>query len=490
MKLFACSAKQLHEHFIKGDFSAQQIIEYFFQRIQTFDPMLKAFLCPLYERSLKKAQLLDQKRAQNKPLGKLAAIPIAIKDNMHIQDVITTCGSKFLENYKAPFSASVTEFLEEEDAILIGKTNLDEFAMGSSSEHSAYFPSHNPWNLECSPGGSSSGSAVAVAARLAPLSLGSDTGGSIRQPASFCGIVGFKPTYGRVSRYGLVSYGSSFDQIGPFATNALDIGLCMEVIGKHCKNDSTSLPLPQENYTENLYQDLSHLTIGIPWHFIEAAPEKTLKNFKESVQILKDLNAKIIDIDLSVLKHSIATYYILACAEASTNLARFDGVRYGLRQKANDIDSLMCLSRNYGFGHEVKQRIMLGTYVLSSGYQDAYYKKAQKVRTKIIQDFEKAFALCDVISMPTSPTTAFKLQHIQDPIEMYLQDIFTISANLAGLPAISAPCGLDENQLPYGVQFLAPQALDTLLVKMAHLFETKTKSNEFIPPLFNKESEK
>jgi aspartyl-tRNA(Asn)/glutamyl-tRNA(Gln) amidotransferase subunit A len=377
MKWHTLSATEVRNAFVQGQVKAVAIAEHFLKRIDAHDPQLKAFLHVLKDRALEKAERLDHRRAHNKPLGKLAGVPVAIKDNTHIAGEITTCGSKFLTNYKAPFDATAVRLMEEQDALLIGKTNLDEFAMGSSTENSAFFHTHNPWNVKCVPGGSSGGSAAAVAGRLALLGTGSDTGGSIRQPAAYTGIVGFKPTYGRVSRFGLVAFGSSLDQIGPFATTVADAALMMETIGHPCAWDATSLDLPAENYA--LKQDLKDTTFGIPFKLLEKLPPETKKNFDAAVDTMKQLGAKIVDVNLDLIKHSISVYYILATAEASTNLARFDGIRYGVRAKeAKTLDEVYTFSRRNGFGEEVKRRIMLGTYVLSAGYQDAFYKKAQR----------------------------------------------------------------------------------------------------------------
>jgi aspartyl-tRNA(Asn)/glutamyl-tRNA(Gln) amidotransferase subunit A len=410
---------------------------------------------------------------------------------MHVKGEITTCGSQILKNYKAPFQATAIQLLEDEDAILIGKTNLDEFAMGSSCENSSFFPTLNPWNLSKVPGGSSGGSAAAVAARICPIALGSDTGGSIRQPASFCGIVGFKPTYGRVSRYGLVAYGSSLDHIGPITTSVEDAGLMMEVIGKHCNKDATSLPLPPESYLENRSLSLKGKVIGVPWNFLQNLAPAIRQNFEESVRILQSLGAVIESIDLPILHYAIPTYYILATAEASTNLARYDGIRYGLRStSAKTLDEVYDLSRDEGLGKEVKRRILIGSYVLSAGYKDAFYKKAQKVRTLIIREYEKAFSTCDFVITPVCPSTAFSLGSIQDPLEMYQQDLFTVSANLAGLPAISVPAGFGPDQLPIGLQILGPQLHDVAVIQCAHAFEQKTLYGKKHPPLFTQEASK
>ncbi len=476
------AAHELRDSFLKGEIKAVEIASYFLKRMEDQGPALGAFLSVLGPRALTKAEGLDRKRAHNQPLGKLAAVPVAIKDNMHIEGEITTCASQFLKNYRAPFAATAVHALEQEDALLMGKTNLDEFAMGSTTGNSSFFPASNPWNLDRVAGGSSGGSSAAIGARLSLIATGSDTGGSIRQPASFCGIVGFKPTYGRVSRYGLVAFGSSLDQIGPMTTCVADAALSMEVLGRPCSRDATSLDLPRESYP--LSKKLGPTKIGIPWHFLEGLKPEVLAAFKEAVQVFKDLGAHIVDIDLSILKHSIATYYILATAEASTNLARFDGIRYGVRAPhAKNLEEIYEKSRANGFGREVKKRILLGTYVLSAGYQDAFYKKAQKVRTLIINAFEEAFADCDAVMMPVAPTGAFGHKAITDPVEMYLQDIFTIPANLAGLPAVSVPCGYDGEGLPLGLQILGPQLCDVSVLQMAYAYEQATNWNR-IPPRY------
>ena len=486
--MYRLSATALRELFFKGEVSASAIAETFLKRIGKHDPKIGAFLSLFSDRLMDKAWQLDQKRQKGQPLGKLAGVPVALKDNMLVKGQITTCGSRFLENYRAVFDATVTRLLEEEDALIIGKTNLDEFAMGSSTENSAYQLTKNPWNLQCVPGGSSGGSAAAVAARLCPLALGSDTGGSIRQPAALCGVAGFKPTYGRVSRYGLVAFASSFDQIGPFSTNVADTALIMEVLGKHCPHDSTSLDLPPEPYLQKIDHDIRGSTIGVPWDFLENLDPAAKENFLSAIEVFKKLGARIIDVNLELLKYSIAIYYILATAEASTNLARFDGIRYGKRsQRAATLDEVYDFSRQEGFGPEVKNRILLGTYVLSSGYQDAYYKKAQKARTLIIDLFKKAFSSCQMIAMPCSPFPAFPLGSIHDPLQMYLQDVYTIQANLAGLPAISIPSGFNQEKKPYGLQLVGPQMHDAQVLRFAHAFEKACDFSKAIPPLFDEE---
>lgn len=482
------SALDLHNQYKKGEISAVEIAENTLARIDAFDVEVDAFLSVHKERLLEKAKALDHKRASGKTLGKLAGVPIAIKDNMHIKGTITTCGSKFLSNYRAPFDATVVELMELEDALLIGKTNLDEFAMGSSTEYSAYKLTKNPWDLTCTPGGSSGGSAAAVAARLCPLALGSDTGGSVRQPAALSGVIGYKPSYGRVSRYGLVAFGSSLDQIGPFATTTKDVALLMEVIGRHCKRDSTSINTAEEPYLKLLQTPSSTLKIGVPFRFLEELNPEAKANFEKSLETFKANGCTIVDVNLDILKYSIAVYYIIATAEASTNLARFDGIRYGVRSsKATTLEQVYDFSKQEGFGPEVKNRILLGTYVLSSGYQDAYYKKAQKVRRLVVEGFKTAFQECALIAMPCSPVTTFPLGTVHDPLQMYLQDIYTIPANLAGLPAISVPSGFDKQNKPFGLQVIGPHMADAHVLQMAHTFEQAHPYCQKIPPHFDKE---
>lgn len=470
------SAIELRDKFLAGTLSAVEITQTFLNRIQQYDGQIGAFLSVFPERALAKARALDEKRKQGGRLGKLAAIPIAIKDNIHVKGEISTCASKFLVNYRAPFDATVTRLLEEEDAIIIGKTNQDEFAMGSSSENSALKQTRNPWNLKCVPGGSSGGSAAAVAARMCPIALGSDTGGSVRLPASFCGIVGFKPTYGRVSRFGLVAYGSSLDQIGPLTTTTADAALVMEVIGRHCERDSTSFAGEPEKILSHFNSDIRGMKIGVPWEFLKDLAPEPKETFNRAIASLKNLGAEIVDIDLSILKYSLAVYYILATAEASTNLARFDGIRYGVRSsQAKTLDEVYDFSKEEGFGPEVKRRILLGTYVLSAGYKDAYYKKAQKVRTLILDRYKQTFQQCDLVATPVSPFTAFEMGAIKDPLQMYLEDIYTIGSNLAGLPAISIPDGFAKDGLPLGLQLIGPQKHDPRVLQAAYAFEKGTR---------------
>ena len=478
------TATQIRDGFLKGDFSAVEIARFFLDRIEQNDSKIGAFLRTFPDKAIAHAKMLDEKRSSGRTLGKLAAVPIAIKDNIHIQGELTTCGSKFLTNFKAPFEATVIRLLGEADALFIGKTNLDEFAMGSSTENSALQKTCNPFNTNLVPGGSSGGSAAAVSARFSPLALGSDTGGSIRQPAALTGIVGYKPTYGRVSRYGLVAFGSSLDQIGPFATNVPDAALVMEVIGKHCEKDSTSLPEEALVYLKNPDKSIKGMKIGVPWEFLDGLSHEARAVFERTLNELKELGADIVSVDLSILKYSLAVYYILATAEASTNLARFDGVRYGVRSEAaKTLNEVYDLSKEEGFGPEVKRRILLGTFVLSAGYQDAYYRKAQRVRTLLIQEYRKAFEACDLIAMPTSPSPAFAFGAEKDPLEMYLKDIYTISINLAGLPAISLPNGFTSEGLPWGFQLIGPQKEDVRVIKAAYAFETAHPEYTKLPTL-------
>jgi aspartyl-tRNA(Asn)/glutamyl-tRNA(Gln) amidotransferase subunit A len=481
----ACS---LHTHFLNKRYSAEEIVRYYLNRIEKLDDKVGAFLSVYQERAIAQARALDQKKAKGEAIGKLAGVVVGLKDNIHVKGEITTCASKFLTNYRAVFDATVTRLLEKEDAIILGKTNLDEFAMGSSTENSALKKTNNPWNFELVPGGSSGGSTAAVAARLCPITLGSDTGGSVRQPAAFCGVTGFKPSYGRVSRYGLVAFGSSLDQIGPIATSTEDIGLIMEVLGQHDSHDATSLPIHGEDYIAAFNGGIKGKRLGIPWEFLENLKEETKQNFLQALDVMKQLGCEIVPVDLNILKYSVATYYIIATAEASTNLARFDGIRYGVRSKrAETLDQIYDYSRTEGFGREVKKRIFLGTYVLSAGYQDAYYKQAAKVRVKIIEAYEKAFEACDLIATPVSPTVAFKKGAIQDPLEMYLQDIYTIGANLARLPAISIPSGFNKEKVPFGFQLIGTKRDDVLVCRLAHAFEKAAPFHAEIPPEFDQE---
>jgi aspartyl-tRNA(Asn)/glutamyl-tRNA(Gln) amidotransferase subunit A len=414
-------------------------------------------------------------------------VPIAIKDNICTAGLTTTAGSRLLETFVPPYDATVITRLEQAGAIIVGKTNCDEFAMGSSTENSAYGPSRNPWAIDRIPGGSSGGSAVAVAAGMTPVALGSDTGGSIRQPAAMCGIVGLKPTYGRVSRYGLIAYASSLDQIGPLAHTAYDAALVLNAIAGPDPHDSTGAPENVPDYTQALTGDVRGLRIGVPRGIVEqGVDEDVSKAFFEAVEVLRGRGAEVADIDLPHATYAIPTYYLVATAEASSNLARYDGVRYGFRAPGEyrDLQTMYRRTRDQGFGAEVKRRIMLGTYVLSAGYYDAYYLKAQQVRTLIGRDYEAAFETVDTVAMPTSPMTAFRLgERVEDPLQMYLADVFTVSANLAGLPAISVPCGFSRERLPIGLQLTGRMFDEATLLKIGDSYERDTAWWKALPPV-------
>nr|WP_309685865.1 Asp-tRNA(Asn)/Glu-tRNA(Gln) amidotransferase subunit GatA [Armatimonas sp.] len=477
MELTHLSASALAAKVKAKEVSARAVTEAFLARIEAKDDAVGAFLTVMREQALTQADAVDAKIAAGVDPGPLAGVPIALKDNLCTLGVETTCASKILKGFVPPYDATVVKKLQAAGAIAIGKTNLDEFAMGSSTENSALKLTHNPWNLSKVPGGSSGGSAAAVAADFAPLSLGSDTGGSIRQPASFCGIVGVKPTYGRVSRYGLVAFASSLDQIGPFAKNIEDAALVMNVLSGHDPHDSTSVPRDVPDYTKALTGDIRGLRIGVPTEYFAAgiAPEIRIL-VQSAIGVLRGLGAEVGECSLPHTEYTLPAYYIVAPAEASSNLARYDGVRYGHRtQRATSHIDLFEKSREEGFGEEVKRRILIGTYALSAGYYDAFYLKAQQIRTLIQQDFENAFANFDVLITPTAPTTAFGIgEKTDDPLAMKLSDICTLSANLAGIPALSQCCGFDTNQLPVGMQLLGPAFSEELLFKVAHAYEQAT----------------
>lgn len=427
---------------------------------------------------------LDAKKIEENALklesgekGPLWGVPVAIKDLICIKGELTTCASNILEGFRPPYDAHVIEKLKEAGALIFGGANMDEFAFGSSCETSSYGPTKNPWDTERIPGGSSGGSVAAVSAGEVAAALGSDTGGSIRQPAAMCGVVGFKPTYGRVSRYGLIAFASSLDQIGPITRNIPDCAVLLEVISGYDRRDSTSVNRDVPRYTESLSKDIKGMTIGLPKEYLSEGIDEGVKSrIQEAIEVFKSLGAETMEISLPHTKYAVSCYYIIAPAEASSNLARYDGVHYGHRSsKADDLIDMYIASRNEGFGAEAKRRILLGTYALSSGYYEAYYLKAQKVRTKIGDDFRTAFKECDLVLTPTAPTTAFKLgERMDDPLKMYLSDIFTIPANMAGLPAVSVPCGLGENDLPVGLQLMAPPFGEEELIKAAHAFERST----------------
>jgi len=460
----------------QGKSTCEQLVQHYLNKINE-GSHLNAFISVLGERALEKAKAIDKKIASNRS-GKLAGLVIALKDNLAVKGEKLTCGSHILENFISPYNATVVRQLEAEDAIIIGKTNMDEFAMGSSNENSYFGPAKNPSDPGRVPGGSSGGSCVAVAAEMASAALGSDTGGSIRQPASFCGVVGLKPTYGRVSRFGLVAFASSLDQIGPISKTVEDAALLLEVISGHDKRDATSASEPVPEFSKAIRKDVVGLKIGLPKeYFAEGLNTEVRASIQKTIDLLKKSDVVLIDVELHHTSYAIATYYVLANAEASSNLARYDGVRYGFRAEGvNDLEEMYVRSRSQGFGEEVKRRIMLGTYVLSAGYYEAYYQKAQKVRTLIKQDFERAFQKCDCLLTPTAPTTAFKLgEKLVDPLTMYLSDIYTASVNLAGLPAISIPCGFDSNNLPIGVQIIGKHFDEKMVLRAGDFIERNQK---------------
>jgi aspartyl-tRNA(Asn)/glutamyl-tRNA(Gln) amidotransferase subunit A len=467
-------AVSIRQDILSKKTTAVQVAERFLSRIDAIDPKVRAFLSVNKPAALAAAKKVDEKIARGEKVGVLAGIPVAVKDNICTTDAPTTCASKILETYRPPYDATVVRRLREEDAVIVGKTNLDEFAMGSSTENSAFWTSRNPWNLECVPGGSSGGSAAAVAAGMAPLALGSDTGGSIRQPAALTGTVGFKPTYGRVSRYGLVAYGSSLDQIGPFGRSVRDAALLAQAISGHDALDSTSVNQPAPDLSAGLERDAKGLRLGVPKEYFGAGLDPEVRaSVEAAIAALEKKGAKRVEVSLPMTEYGIAAYYIVAPCEASSNLARYDGVHYGHRAKEfDDVISLMSRSREQGFGPEVTRRIILGTFALSSGYYDAYYNRALKVRRRIKQDFDKAFEQCDVIVGPTSPTPAFPVgAKASDPLAMYLCDVYTVSTNLAGLPGVSIPCGLTGTGLPIGLQIQGRVLDDAQVLQAARAFE-------------------
>ena len=476
-KINELTSHELHTLLETKQVSAVEILEAVFERIEKVEDKFKAYVTLTKEQALISARAIDKKLKAGEKIHPLSGIPIAIKDNMCTQGVLTTCSSKILHNFIPPYDASVVEKLKQVDAVSIGKTNLDEFAMGSSTENSAIQITRNPWNLETVPGGSSGGSAAAVAADEAILALGSDTGGSIRQPASFCGVVGLKPTYGRVSRYGLVAFASSLDQIGPITKDVTDAAILMNVIAGHDPMDSTSVDLPVPDYRKSLIDDVKGIKIGVIKELLGKGIASEVKEaILKAVKVLEGLGARPEEVSLPTLEYGVPTYYLIAPAEASSNLARYDGVKYGPRSKeAPDLINMYYQTLAEGFGPEVKRRIMLGTYALSAGYYEAYYLKALKVRTLIKKDFDKAFSKYDVLIAPTAPTVAFKIgEKVTDPLSMYLSDIATIPVNLAGLPGISIPCGFN-NGLPIGLQIIAKPFAEETIFRVAYTYEQNTE---------------
>jgi len=479
MPVHDLTAMELRDRIAAGQVSSVEATRAVLGRIDRLDPVVGAYLSVFPERALEAAQQVDRKIAAGQPVGALAGVPIAIKDVLCTSFGTTTCGSRILQNFHSPYDATVVRKLQDADAVLVGKTNMDEFAMGSSTENSGLKKTVNPWDTSRVPGGSSGGSSAAMAARMCFAALGSDTGGSIRQPASFCGVVGLKPTYGRVSRYGLVAYGSSLDQIGPVTSSVADAALMLGAIAGHDPADSTSVDenaAPVGDYLAGLNEPVEGLKIGIASAFNAGAEPAIQKAIGAAVEDYRRAGAQIVEVDMPHLDYAIAAYYVIATAEASSNLARYDGVHYGYRSaKAHDYVEVYTKSREEAFGKEVKRRIMLGTYALSSGYYDAYYLKALKVRNLIRGDFVRAFARCDCLMMPAAPTTAFKIgEKVDDPLKMYLADIYTVAVNLAGIPGISIPCGFDGAGLPIGLQILTPAFSEAKLLRIARMYEART----------------
>ena len=477
--------REAHELLKSKKVTSRELTEAVLRRIEAVDDSVKSFVTVTADVALEMADAADKRIASGQSIEPLTGVPVAIKDNMCTRGVLTTCSSKILHNYKPVYNATVVERLQAANAVMVGKTNLDEFAMGSSTENSAFFTTHNPWDLSKAPGGSSGGSAAAVAADECMAALGSDTGGSIRQPASFCGVVGMKPTYGRVSRYGLVAFASSLDQIGPLTKDVTDTALLLNVISGKDPCDSTSLDLPVPDYTKALVPDVRGLKIGVPKEFFGMGTDPEIAAAVwDAIKLLGSLGATYAETSMPNVEYGVPTYYIIAPSEASSNLARYDGVRYGLRTKnAPDPISMFEKTRDEGFGAEVKQRIMIGTYALSAGYYDAYYLKAQKVRTLLRQDFERAFNDFDVLITPTAPTVAFGIgEHSDDPFAMKLSDVCTIPVNLAGIPAISIPCGF-RNGLPIGLQIMAPGLGEEVALRVAYAFEQNTDYHKQKPEL-------
>jgi len=478
--------KSARDGVVSGQWSAVELTRDVLKSIEALNPELNAFLYVDAEGALAQAAHIDQLRAKQEPLPLLAGVPVALKDNLCTRGVPTTCASRILEGYIPPYDAYAVQKLRQSGAILVGKTNMDEFAMGSSNENSAFGPCHNPWNTAHAPGGSSGGSAAAVAAGCATLALGSDTGGSVRQPAAFCGVVAIKPTYGRVSRYGLVAFASSLDQIGPFARSVEDAAWLLEVIAGVDAHDATSVDQPVDNYAAAAQQSVKGLRVGVFRKALEEGTDPSVVNgVEDALRTLQNEGCTLVDVELPHAEYGVAAYYLVAPAEASSNLARFDGMRYGLRKAADDLGETYAKSRAAGFGPEVRRRIMLGTYALSAGYYDAFYLKAQKVRTLIAQDFAQAFAGCDLIVTPTAPTPAFALnEKADDPLAMYLADIFTLPPSLAGLPAISVPCGFSPQGLPVGVQLIGPAFTESMLIRAGSSIERGFEGAGRKPPVW------
>ena len=477
MDITELTVHELQEKLENKELTITDITKAYVNRIDKKEKDVQAFVTTLKDEALEEAKELESKETE----GDFVGIPIGIKDNICTKGIKTTCSSRMLENFVSPYDATVIEKIKKENMINLGKLNMDEFAMGGSTEYSYFKKTRNPWNLNKVPGGSSGGSAAAVASRMVPWALGSDTGGSIRQPSSFCGVVGLKPTYGLISRYGLVAFASSLDQIGPITKDVYDSAMLLNIIAGYDKRDTTSSNVEKKDYTKALKNDVKGLKIGVPKEFFgEGINEEVKESLENAIKVYKELGAEVEEFSLDIAKYSLATYYIIACAEASSNLGRFDGIRYGYRAKEfKDLKDLYRKSRSEGFGPEVKRRIILGTYVLSSGYYDAYYKKAQQVRTLVMNEFNKAFQKYDVLLTPTSPTVAFDIgSKSNNPLEMYLADICTVSVNIAGLPGISIPCGVDKENMPIGMQLIGDKFQEEKILNAAYTFEQKIKFRE------------
>ncbi len=477
MELDALTARQAGVLLGKGEISSVELTQAVLTRIERLNGAIRAYLHVIADLALAAAARADRRRRQGQEDAPLLGVPVAIKDVICVPGAPTTCGSRILENFYSPFAATVVDKLQAAGAVIVGKTNTDEFAMGSSTENSAYFTTRNPWDLERVPGGSSGGSAAAVAAGMAPLALGSDTGGSVRQPASFCGVVGIKPSYGRVSRYGLVAFASSLDQIGALGRTVTDAALLLSAIAGHDPRDSTSMPAPAPDYTRALGPDLRGVRVGVPQaYLVDGVQPEVEAAVRAAITKLVGLGAEIREVQLPHTDYALPTYYLIAPAECSANLARYDGVRYGLSASdADDIWEVYRQTRGRGFGAEVKRRIMLGTWALSTGYYDQFYLKAQKVRTLIRQDFDRAFQDVDVVVGPTTPTTAFKIgEKADDPLQMYLSDVFTLSCNLAGICGVSVPCGFADG-LPVGLQIQGPAFAEEQVLRVAYAYEQATE---------------
>ena len=475
---------ELHTKLVNKEISAVELTKAVIAHKEQVEPAVHAYLSDSHEQALAVAANVDEKIAKGEAISPLAGVPGAIKDNICIQGQPATCASKMLENFIPPYNASVIEQLFSQDVVSLGKLNIDEFAMGGSTENSALAKTANPWNTDCVPGGSSGGSAAAVSSGSAIWALGSDTGGSIRQPASFCGVVGMKPTYGNVSRYGLIAFASSLDQIGPVTRDVTDAAIVMNAITGHDVKDSTSIPGDRPDYTKALVNDVKNIKIGVPKEYYgEGLNAEVRKAMDEAIETYKKLGAEIIEVSLPTTKYALSAYYIIALAEASTNLARYDGVSYGLRVPADNLVEMSTKTRTEGFGQEVQRRILLGTYVLSSGYYDAYYLKALKVRRLIKNEFDEAFKQVDLLLAPTAPNTSYKFgEKLNDPLAMYLEDVCTVPANLAGIPGISVPTGMSSSNLPIGMQLLGPAMGEEVLLRAAYTFEQARPDCQVVAP--------